>query len=347
MHMLNGSKAWLEVIKLGPVAKLDKEVNNFYRNIVVQVFQKEGWFDFLSKPHSIDEIATEYHYTDRKLLETILETLVQDRTLEKNYGYYNVVHPLTIHDIKPKLLNQGNIDLSLSFVNFLPERLRGKFYTSTSGFNLYNFDDALTNNLYKQVRKSVLAFTGAINKEGNFLDLGTGSGNGISNIFSLYLKKGAFDRENVAVRLYGIDVDQSLMNIAEEEFFNRVHEETNLSMEELQKYEKFKPEFKNGNAINIPYPKDYFDIVYISQVLHWTDPQKAIQEMYRVTKEGGMVIGGQILRPFANEFLHLMMLVIDGAHGFFTKDQMKAWAIEAGFKKMYFATPITTFMFKK
>ncbi len=162
----------------------------------------------------------------------------------------------------------------------------------------------------------------------------------------MYLKKGAF-RTDSSMEFHGIDVNADLLKIANEEFFTRVELEAGLTKDEVQKYSHIKPTFKVGTATNIPYPDKYFDTVYISQVLHWTDPAQAIREMWRVTKEGGKVIGGQLLHPYADEYLNLVMKVIDGAHGFFSKDEMKQWVREAGFNQASFATPVTTFVLQK
>ena len=345
--MLNGLKAWMEILKLGPVIKLSKEMNAFYRNTVLEVFRDEGWFDYLASPRTLDDIATRFNITDKDLLSNILNTLVQDGIVKENRRTFQVSRQVVIRKITPRLLSQGNIDISLNYARFLPRRLRGEYYSATSGFNLYSFDEALMSNLYRQIRKTIVTFGGMLEKKGRFLDVGTGSGVGLSHIFSMYLQKGALDNSHGPLEFHGIDTDEDLLKIASEEFFRRAAKESNLDLDQVQKYARFKPTFKVGTATQIPYPDNFFDIVYISQVLHWTNPALAIREMYRVTKDGGMVVGGQILKPRADEYLNIVMMVLKGAHGFFTKDEMKQWSSEAGFKRSSFGTPVTTFVLRK
>ena len=50
-----------------------------------------------------------------------------------------------------------------------------------------------------------------------------------------------------------------------------------------------KVEGKVVNAMAIDFPDNSFDIIYAANILHHVDPQKALQEMYRVVKRGGKV----------------------------------------------------------
>ena len=57
-------------------------------------------------------------------------------------------------------------------------------------------------------------------------------------------------------------------------------------------------DFIQGNAENLNFPDNEFDLVFSNSVLeHVKNPKKALQEMYRVIKPGGklLVIGYQSL----------------------------------------------------
>jgi ubiquinone/menaquinone biosynthesis C-methylase UbiE len=345
--MFNTLKTWGELIKLGPIAKLSKEVNDFYKNTVVKMLKNEGWFDYLIEPKSVDEILSHFGYTDKEFLMEILNPLVEDGILNTIEGKYQASKEISIREIRPKLFNDGNIELSINYINAIPERLRGNYYCSTSGINLFNLDDLLTTKMYRTIRKAVFAFTDAIKKEGNFLDLGSGNGIGTAHIFSMYMQKGYFDKPNVKHKIHGVDVSADLVQIAQQEFLQKVKQETQLDEDLLRNYENHKAEFKVGSATSIPYPDNHFDVVYISQVMHWTDAKKTLQEMYRVTKPDGIVIGAQVLKPTADAYLHMMMRVIEGAEGFFTKSQFVEWAKNIGYSEISVKTPVSVFHLKK
>lgn len=50
-------------------------------------------------------------------------------------------------------------------------------------------------------------------------------------------------------------------------------------------------EFKTGDAYKLPYPDNYADVVMCQTLLmHLSEPQKAVKEMYRVLKPGGAIL---------------------------------------------------------
>lgn len=52
-----------------------------------------------------------------------------------------------------------------------------------------------------------------------------------------------------------------------------------------------KTEFKVGDAYKLPYPDKFADVVMCQTLLmHLSDPQKAVNEMYRLLKPGGVVL---------------------------------------------------------
>ncbi len=344
--MSNGLKAWVEVLKLGRVVSQAKEMNEFYKNTVLKALQEEGWFTYLGTPHTLEDMAANYNYTDRALLGEILKLLARDKVIKGVGGIYHAPRAVVPREFTPRLLSPGNVAISINYAKSIPRRLQGKYFSSTSGFNLFSFDEALSSNMYRVIRKVILAYSGVLADRGRLLDVGTGSGVELSHIFAEFLQRGALTN-GAKMEFHGIDVNEDLLNIASEEFFRRVAKEIQSDDDVAEKYNAFSPTFKVGTATQIPYPDQYFDIVYISQVLHWTDPARALRELYRVTRDGGKVIGGQLLQPFADSYLNLTMLVIEGAHGFFSKPEMKQWVQEAGFKQASFATPVTAFILRK
>ncbi|MBN1800638.1 MAG: methyltransferase domain-containing protein [Candidatus Lokiarchaeota archaeon] len=333
-------------MKLGFASKLSKETNLFYKNIVVEVLQREGWFSFLEEPRSLEDIANKFDYTDKDYLKEILDALLSDDTITFKEDRYKTNGAIDIVDVKPQIFNESIMDYSRGYAKSIPERLRGKYHLVTTGYNLFNMDDALSLQMYKTMRRSAFAFGNVVNLKGKFLDIGCGNGIGTADIWTLYFENNYFNHHK-QIEIYGIDVNSDMLKIAEEEFPLKIKNILSLSNEAIKQYEGKFPKLKEGTAIEIPFEDNYFDIVYISQVLHWTDPRKAIKEMYRVVKPGGIVFGTSILRPMANEYLHVNMKTVQGAHGFFTKKEMKTWIKEAGFKEMSFSTPLTIFKLVK
>ena len=93
------------------------------------------------------------------------------------------------------------------------------------------------------------------------LEIGPGSGSD----FVRWAQNGAM--------LYGRDLTEASVN---------------LCLERL-KLENLKADIKTGDVENLDFPDNFFDIVYTYGVIHHTpDTEKAVKEIYRVLKPGGM-----------------------------------------------------------
>jgi 2-polyprenyl-3-methyl-5-hydroxy-6-metoxy-1,4-benzoquinol methylase len=65
-----------------------------------------------------------------------------------------------------------------------------------------------------------------------------------------------------------------------------------------------------GSILEMPFKKNTFDVVTCSEVIeHVTDPQKAIAEMYRVLKPGGILF---LTTP--NAFWHFSLRIAEAFH---------------------------------
>jgi 2-polyprenyl-3-methyl-5-hydroxy-6-metoxy-1,4-benzoquinol methylase len=101
-------------------------------------------------------------------------------------------------------------------------------------------------------------------------------------------------------------------------------------------------EFKIGDVMNLDFGDGEFDIVHCHQcILHLPDPIKALKEMNRVCKRGGMVavaeadLGNMIVYPENSGLgsgLKLLREIIKcGGSEPLAGRRLKAWALEAGF----------------
>jgi ubiquinone/menaquinone biosynthesis C-methylase UbiE len=123
-------------------------------------------------------------------------------------------------------------------------------------------------------RKALIKTSGL--KEGRILDIGMGN----CGCMSFFLAKRGFD-------VIGIDRSP-----------NAVHE----SRKDAKK-EKFKGTFKAklANAENLPFEDGEFDAVFAYHSMHHIDNmKKAIDEMFRVCKQGGFILIAELHQIFSS-----------------------------------------------
>ncbi|MBD3404961.1 MAG: methyltransferase domain-containing protein [Candidatus Lokiarchaeota archaeon] len=345
--MIRKLKAWKELMKLGlNVSKLRTEIDIFFRGNILGVLRNEGWFDLLREPKTIMEIASEYKYTDIEFLEYLLSILLEDGVIEQDDDHLFIDEEIQFAWQCPSCFDDAMQELWVDHARAIPDRLRGKYIEFTGGLNLFNWDDALSNKLYEQIRRAAFAFADALKEPIRFLDVGSGNGRGTAAIWSYYYENDLFQNGS-PMQIVAIDPDENLLRIAQEEFAQMVSEHNGHDMSIKDKVNEFPVEFHPGYAENIPFDDETFDIVYASQVLHWTDPKSAITEMLRVLKPGGFLFGTQNFYPDANKYGEAHFKVVEGAYGFFYKDTMEEWVKEAGAARFETATPISVFKVTK
>ncbi|MDF1540188.1 MAG: hypothetical protein P1Q69_14940, partial [Candidatus Thorarchaeota archaeon] len=87
--MLSTIKAWKEILKLGGRARTrGNQIRDFYRANSVNVLRNEGWFDFMSNPRTLEEVADHFGYSDLDFLKRYLEAYAEDEILVKVDGTY-------------------------------------------------------------------------------------------------------------------------------------------------------------------------------------------------------------------------------------------------------------------
>ena len=111
--------------------------------------------------------------------------------------------------------------------------------------------------------KPLFQWMGQQKPSGKLLEVGCGMGTD-----SIQLAREGFD-------VHGVDLTENAIDLAQKRF---------------SLYEQ-KGSFQVGDAENLPFDDDTFDIVYSFGVLHHTpDTQKSIDEVYRVLKPGGLAV---------------------------------------------------------
>ena len=345
--MLSKAKAWNELLKLGKNSrKHQAQIAAFFRGNVIHVLREEGWFEFLSKPRTADEILSHFGYTDPDFLAYVLQVLVDDGVLvRENATRYSVNGPIEDGWVQPDSFDKTMTELWEDHGRAIPARLRGEFLDFNSGLNLFNWDDALANQIYEQIRRSAFTFTNAWNRPGHFLDIGSGTGYGTAAIWSYYYKRGHM-KPGSNMRIVGIEPNEKFLVIAREEFPRMLRQ--HLGDDDFSRaLEEFPAEFKAGYAESIPFDDETFDYVYASQILHWTKPKEALREMLRVTKPGGFVFGTENFYSEQSRYWDIHCKVVRGSYGFFPQEDFVQWAKDLGAKKVRTATPVTVFQILK
>ncbi|MHA1973710.1 MAG: class I SAM-dependent methyltransferase [Candidatus Hodarchaeales archaeon] len=346
--MIRKFLAYKELTKLGRAGKAYKEVNHFFKAIVLEVLIEDlELLSYLSTPKSLEKIFQNYEVKDQAYLKLILDTLVNDRLIIRNNGTYQTLNKPRITIIKPHLFNDSIVDVLKAYASNIANRLHGQCLEFSEGITLFNWDDALSTKMYETIRRASFLYANPFKKPGKIADIGCGNGWGTAAIWLYHHKRGLI-YPRTKVRIYGIEPDKSLLQIAKEEFPTMLRRhQRELNNDIIENMERYGPIFVEGSVNSIPFEDEYFDYVFLSQVLHWTDPVSAIQECYRVLKPGGLFFGTEVFIPEANPYIDILTRVVENAHGFFRKEDMIQWAKEAGFREFNFTSPVTLFKLKK
>lgn len=126
-------------------------------------------------------------------------------------------------------------------------------------------DSVLTSHRWRTVKNSAKFLTPYLKGDEILLDIGCGPGN-ISAELSTLLPTG---------KVLAGDISELVLEEAQINF-------------PMEKYPNL--EFRRLDIYRLPFPDDYFDVIYLHQVLqHLTKPRMAIFEIKRILKLGGMI----------------------------------------------------------
>ncbi|MFW9938026.1 MAG: class I SAM-dependent methyltransferase [Candidatus Thorarchaeota archaeon] len=348
-------KAWFTLItQMGPVASIGKKFETLNRFFVLDTLKSEGFFEFIETPKTYNEILDHFGYKDIPYTKELLNLLKDDKakivffSKEKNTFQKNpqaklptLQDLLTIRDFE-RIYNASKVPQK--FAKAIPNRMLGvskNFIEDLGepGPSLFDYDEALTHKLYTALRNSNFSF---INKKRllkkKILDIGCGSGRETAEIW-IKLKGNT--------HIVATDPVPSFIETARSQF-RTILEETiqklakNKILPDLT--EENEPEFMVMRAENLEFPDESFDAVFLQQILHWTsDPRKAILEIGRVLKSGGLFFGCQGTLPLSTPFMDIMIRAHENVNGFFTLPNFKKWLEEAEFVNFKRATPAGIF----
>jgi malonyl-CoA O-methyltransferase len=174
------------------------------------------------------------------------------------YGSY-AVYPLAFYTKKHRPYYEPHAEISWAVKYFL-DALRYKIITDFAEKALGFYDTIDKHDpLYILVKDSILKVLPVMaNQKVKILDAGCGKGRYLKNLLT----------EDNRLELYGFDLSAAVLRNIPQEIT-----------------------VKQGSLLNIPYPAEYFDFVYVCEALeHCVNLEGALYELARVVKKGGSVL---------------------------------------------------------
>ncbi|MGB2895355.1 MAG: class I SAM-dependent methyltransferase, partial [Anaerolineales bacterium] len=338
-------RAYWHIFKsAGSAMKSGRQGDQIFRYFVLETLDKLGFFKYLQQPRAYGEILAEFGFSTGEYTQEVFNTLLYDseNVIVHNSGTYvaNKDVPIPSLDnilarIDPRLRFATQIAEPLSQV--ILDRLQDKHIGVAEVFErddyrvVNMFNEVLDTRIYSAVREACFAYLTI--KERRWLrgkkliEIGCGSGRETAEIW-LHL-----DGET---SITAVDPVPGMLELAQSNFMDLLRE-TDPAHPPVT--EKNRPHFKEGSATRLPFDDNSFDASYWAFMLHWTaDPKKAISEVVRVVRPGGLIFGSQILKPYVNPYLNLVVRSSRNSYGFFWREDYVKWFAEEGLE-IDIATP--------
>ena len=325
-----------------------RQADQLFRYHALKVMSDIGFFEHLQQPSTYGQILTEHGFVDSGYTREFLTTLVNDRrnVIRKDGALYQVnpAHPLPkLSDVVSRTDSRirGFVLLAEGMSRYILPRLRAEPLSLAESFEmdgrqlLTKFDRVLAIRTYSAMRNAAFAYLHPKDRKWldgkSLLDIGCGSGRETAEIW-LKLKGD--------VQITAIDPVESMLELARRHFSILLDE---LDPTHPPLTEANTPAFENASATRLPYDDNSFDAGFLLFILHWTpDPQKAINEVVRVVRPGGLIFGAQAFKPEANPYFDLVIRSNKNCHGFFWREDYRNWFASHGLVT-HLATPAGIF----
>ena len=345
--MFRTLKAWWRLLELGSARRVASQVMEHFRYSIQKVLADDGLYEYLQEPRAYGEVLAELGYKDSNYTRELFELLVTEKqnTLIKQNGMYQAnpkIKPPTLEELFSSTDRQNHsfVLLSESLAQNILFRLRNQPIEYTTAFEeqsremMQTFDTVLGNQLYTVSRKVALAL---LTKEDwadmsgkHLLDIGCGAGRETAELWLHF---------NGAIQITGIDPVATMIERAETDFDSLLDE---IDPNHPPVNGK-RPMFQEASATALPFGDNSFDAAFHSHVLHWTyDPRKAMDEVVRVVKPGGLIFGVQTCKPYTAAYTDMLWRSNENFFGFFWKEEFIRWYGERGVEIEY-ATPAGAF----
>jgi ubiquinone/menaquinone biosynthesis C-methylase UbiE len=330
-------KAWWKIISaIGPARQAGRQGDLLFRFYLIKALDDLGVFDFLREPRAFGEILAEFDLVDSDYTREVFHRLAGDRenVIMAADGRYalNPKVPLPKLDelmaATPRHI-QPYVTLAEGLKDSIVDRLREARVGVTELFERGEvslsdrFNTLLGTGIYSAIRSAVfLALSGEDFqwlRGKRLLEVGCGSGLETAELWLL------FDGD---IHITAVDRVPRMVALARSNFESMLDR---LSPGHPPVLDSNRPLFEEGNVLDLKYPDGTFDAIFSQFMLHWTsEPRKAIREMVRVVREGGLVLGAQATRPLVNPYLDLVIRSQRDSYGFFWGEEYRGWYRHAG-----------------
>jgi len=338
-------KAWWTIFKsAGSAMKSGRQGDQIFRYFILKTLSILGFFEFLQQPRTYGEILAEFGFSESEYTQEVFNTLLHDskNVITQNSGFYALNPEVPLPSLEsilartdPRLRFAAQIAEPLSVL--IIDRLQEKDIGVTEVFEREDyrvvnmFNDVLDTRIYSAVREACFAYL--TNEERKWMrgkqliEIGCGSGRETAEIW-LHLEG--------ETAITAVDPVPGMLELAQKNFPEFL---TEIDPAHPVVTKNNKPVFKEGSATRLPFDDDSFDISYWAFMLHWTaDPKKAISEVVRVVRPGGLIFGSQILKPYVNPYLNLVIRSSRNSYGFFWREDYVKWFADEGIE-IDIATP--------
>ena len=323
---------WVILTQVGRALSLGRQIDAFFRYHVLKTLQEDGLFDYIKEPRSYGQILTECGYVDSDYTRIVFDVLVKDKqplVIQNSELYQNnpeIPFPdlSDISDDASQRIRSFGL-LAQGMARYVSARMKAKTVEFSGTFEedgrqlMTKFDKTLGSKIYNGLRNANFAllkrqdFNQCLRGK-KLLEVGCGSGRETADIW-LKLEGN--------VQITAIDPVENMLNLAKESFAVYLYE---MSPGHPPLTDENQPVFELVSATELPYENETFDAVFCGFVLHWTpNAQKAISEVARVLKPGGLVFGIQPTKPAANPYFDLVVRSGQNAHGFFWTEEFRRW----------------------
>jgi ubiquinone/menaquinone biosynthesis C-methylase UbiE len=339
---------WIFLTQIGNAVRLSHQVEGILRYFIMETLREEGLIDYLKEPRTYPQILAEFGYVDSPYTTYLFDVLATDKpnVLSQEDGLYRVNPRYSMPQLD-QVISQTNKRVQNFFLmaqglaRYIVPRLRDEPVDFTETFEadgrqlLSKFDQTIGADIYTSLRRASFAYLGNVALErlrgGRVLEVGCGSGHSTAE---LWLKLGG------EAQMDGIDPVQGLLELAEQHFGDLLDA---IDPAHPPLSETNRPRFQEAEATHLPFEDGSFDAVWSPFVLHWTpDPEKAIAEMARVLKPGGVVFGIQPIKPLANPYWELIIRANGQSYGFFWAEDFRRWYANHGIV-VHHTTPMAMF----
>jgi ubiquinone/menaquinone biosynthesis C-methylase UbiE len=311
-------KAWWIIFKsAGSAMRSGRQGDQIFRYFIFKTLGTLGFFEFLKQPRAYGEILAEFGFSDSEYTRELFNTLLHD---SESVIIQNGQTFIRNASVPLPSLDRILADISVTEVFEREDHRVVKM-----------FNEVLDTRIYSAVREASFAYLTSQERRWlrgkRLIDIGCGSGRETAEI---WLHLGG------ETAITAVDPVPGMLDLAQKNF-PRFLSELDPDHPALTEYSS--PIFKRGSATRLPFDDNSFDASYWAFLLHWTaDPKKAISEVVRVVRPGGLIFGSQILKPYVNPYLNLVIRSSRDSYGFFWREDYVKWFADEGIE-IDIATP--------